>query len=77
MARDRIEALEKRLHHLEDKVSEILRRGAGVGTLVSTSFGQTHGEQFPPDRDGAGGAEQASDDVHAPVGGGESVKPNA
>lgn len=31
----RMEALEKRLHHLEDKVSEILQRGGTSGTHVN------------------------------------------
>lgn len=38
---NRVEALEKRLHHVEDKVSEILQRGGTSGTHVSP--GAKHG----------------------------------
>jgi hypothetical protein len=73
----RIEALEKRLHHLEDKVSEILQRSAGVGRVVSPTHREADSEQLPPDRDPEGGAEQTGDGVPLSFGGGEAVKRNA
>jgi hypothetical protein len=53
----RIEALEKRLHHLEDKVSEILQRSAGFGRMVQTTDWTPDIESVSPDRDPKGGAE--------------------
>jgi hypothetical protein len=73
----RIEALEKRLHHLEDKVSEILQRSAGVGRVVSLTDRPPDEQQLSSDRDPEGGAEQTGDGVPVPSGGGATVKRNA
>lgn len=48
---NRVEALEKRLHHVEDKVSEILQRGSGERRVVSIARRKANGEQLSPDRD--------------------------
>lgn len=53
----RIEALEKRVHKLEDVVNEILRSSAGIGRLVQASDRATDRQSVSPDRDAARGAE--------------------
>ena len=72
----RIEALEKRAYKLEDVVNEILRRGAGVGTLVQASDRPPDSEQLPSDHNGEGGAVETGDGVSVSPDGGEAVKRN-
>lgn len=53
---NRVEALEKRLHHLEDKVSEILQGGSGERRVVSIARRKADRQQLSSDRDPKGRA---------------------
>jgi hypothetical protein len=73
VAGSRMEALEKRVYKLEDVVNEILRRGAGVGTVVQPTSRTADEQQLPPYRDPEGRAEQTVSGLPVSSGGGKTV----